>query len=116
MGNLALILSVVIHHPHFLCSGAGADEVDFGFGNAVDAAAEARDDFVGKVVGDFAGRFFGGGVAVFFAEDLRAGGVAGVVEIAVDSDAPVGGGKRAEGDHAGAGRGGGPLGQIHFLR
>src|ERR1700691_4542412 len=110
MGNGVLILSVVVHRPHLFGAGAGADEVDFGLGDAVDAAAEPHDDLVGKVVGDGAGGFFRGRVAVFLAQNLRVAGVAGVVEITVDGHAAVGRGKRAEGNHGGGGGCGCPLG------
>ena len=104
-----LILPVVVHRPDFFGAGAGADEVDFGFGDAVDAAAEAQDDLVGEAVGDGARRVLAGDLVVLLAEDLGADGVAGVEEPAGDEDAAVGGGERAEGDHGGIGRRGRPL-------
>ena len=111
-----LILAVVVHRPDFLGAGARADEVDLGFGDAVDAAAEAVDDLVGEAMGDGARHVFAGGLVVLLAQHLRIGGVARVIEPAVDDEAAVGGGERAEGDHCGVGGVGGPLREIDLLR
>ena len=111
-----LILAVVVHHPDFFGAGARADEVDLGFGDAVDAAAEAEDDLVGEAVRDGARHVFAGGFVVLLAEHLGIGGVAGVVEPAVDDQAAVGGRERAEGDHGGVGGLGGPLREVDLLR
>ena len=59
MGNLVLVLAVVVHRPDLFAAGTGADEVDFGFGDAVDAATEAEDDVVCELVSDGSGRILG---------------------------------------------------------
>ncbi len=110
-----LILPVVIHDPDFFRAGAGADEVDFGFGDSVDSSAQALDDLIGKAVGDGAGRFLAGGFVVLFAEHLGIGRVAGVEEPAIDDQMSVGAGKSAESHHGGVGRSGRPLRKIDFL-
>ena len=57
-----------------------------------------------------------GGFVVLLAEDLRVGGVAGVIEPAVDGEAAVCSRERAEGDHGGVGGVGRPLREIDLLR
>ncbi len=104
MRELALIGAVVIHHPDFFVAGAVADEIDFAFGDAGNAAAQAEDNFVGKFVGDEAGRVVGGNVGVLFAENLRRRGVLYVVEPALHGDFAGGDGEIAEGQHGGVRR------------
>ena len=116
MGDGVLVLAVVVHHPDFLGAGARTDEVDLGFGDAVDAAAEPIDDLVGKAVGDGACHVFAGRFVVLLAEHLRIGGVARVVEPAVDDEPAVGGGERAKSDHGGVGGISGPLRKVDLLR
>jgi len=111
-----LIQPVVVHHPDFFGAGAGADEVDFCLGDAVNAAAEAKDDLVSETVGDGAGRLFAGGVGIVLAKDLGAGGVAGIEKPGIDDDLAVDASKRTEGEHGGAGRCGRPLGKAYLLR
>jgi hypothetical protein len=54
--DLLLVGAIVVHHPDFFVAGALADEIDFAFGDALYASAEAEDDFVGKAVRDDADR------------------------------------------------------------
>ena len=72
MRHRVLVLAVVIHRPDFLVSGAIGDEIDFGFGDAVKAAAKAQDDLVREAVCDLPRIFFCGRVVVLLAENLRA--------------------------------------------
>ena len=70
-----------------LLSAVDLDVVDFGLGDAGDAAAEAQDDLVGEAVGDLAGGVFGGFLVVLLGEDLRVLEILGVEEEAVDDEA-----------------------------
>ena len=60
MSKLALVAAVIIHHPDFFVAGAIADKIDFAFGDAGNAAAQTKNNFIGKFVGDQAGRVIGG--------------------------------------------------------
>ena len=64
MRDLLLVGAIVVHRPDFFVSAALADEIDLGFGNAGHAAAEAKDDFIGKAVRDYAGSF-GRGISLY---------------------------------------------------
>ena len=110
-----LVLAVVVHDPDFLRAASGADKVDFGFGDAVDAAAEAQDDFVGESVRDGARHFLACRFVVLLAEDLGVGGVARVEEPAVNAEASIVGRQRSERHHGRVGRCGGPLGKVDLL-
>src|SRR5438045_9024980 len=99
MRDLVLVLAIVVHGPDFLGSGACTDEVDLGFGDAVDAAAQARNDLIGKAMSQGSSHILTGGLVVLLAQHLGAGGVASVVEPAGDAKSPVGRGQRSEGDH-----------------
>ena len=79
-----LILPVVVHRPDLFGAGAGADEVDLGFGDAVDAAAHAENDFVGKFVGDSSNTLAGGGILIMLAQNLRRSDVLHVIQPALD--------------------------------
>jgi hypothetical protein len=114
--DLMLILPVVVHLPNLFGAAARADKENYGFGDAVDAAAEAQDDLVGKSVRYRPGHILAGLFAVLLAEDLRVGGVAGVVEPAVDDQPAIGNRERAKGHHGRVGGRGRPLLQIDLLR
>ena len=115
MRDGVLILPIVIHGPDLHGAGAGADEINLGFGNAVDAAAQAKNDFVGEPVGYGARHIRGGRFVILLAQHLRVGGVVGVEEPPVNRQPTTGSGKRAEGHHGGIGRGIGPLRQVDLL-
>ena len=104
MGKLALVGAVIIHHPDFFVAGAVADEINFAFRDAGNAAAEAKNDFVGKFVRDQAGRVIGGNIGVLLAQDQRRGGVLYVVEPALHRDFACCHAEIAEGQHGGVGR------------
>src|ERR1039458_6723975 len=55
MSELALVGAVVIHDPDFFVAGAIADEKDFAFGDAGNAATQTKNDFVREFVGNEAG-------------------------------------------------------------
>ena len=55
MGDGVLVCAVVVHLPDLFVGSGDLDVVDLGFGDALDAAAEAEDDLVGEAVGDLAG-------------------------------------------------------------
>ena len=63
VSQLTLVGAVVVHLPDFFVTGAIADEIDFAFRDAGDAATEAEDDFVREFVGDDARCVVGGNVA-----------------------------------------------------
>ncbi len=111
-----LALAVIVHGPDFLRAGARGDEVDLGFRDAVEPAAEAQDDLVGEAVGDKAGVVLRGGLAVLFAEDGRGVGVLGVNQEAGDGELATVDGKRTQGKHGGVRWGRRPLAEIGFLR
>ena len=47
-----LVGAVVIHGPDFFVPRSAANIIDLRFRNAVNAAAQAEDDFIGKLMGD----------------------------------------------------------------
>ncbi len=113
MGDGVLVGAVVIHLPDFLVAALRVVHVvDFGFGDTGDAAAEAQDDLVGEAMGDLAGGVFGGVFAVLLGEHLRVLGFLASKRIAVDREAVAGDAERAEGNHGGVDRSGGPLRQA----
>jgi hypothetical protein len=65
--NLVLVVAVIIHAPDFLMPAAGADEINLGFGNALNAAAETINDFVGEFMGNHSGGIVGCTVLVLLA-------------------------------------------------
>src|SRR6266576_4019867 len=100
-----LVGSVVIHGPNFLVAGAVADKINLALCDAGDSAAETEDDFVGKLVRDYADCIGGGVVVVLLAEHLRRGSRAlDVVEPALHSDFVGSDAQVAEGEHGSVGR------------
>src|SRR6202042_438122 len=83
VSELTLVGAVIIHGPDFFVARAIADEINFAFRDAGDAATETKDDFVGELVSDKAGGIFGGDVAVLLADDQRRGRVLDVIEPAL---------------------------------
>ena len=114
-GDNMLILPVVVHRPDFFGSGAGADKIDLGLGNAIQAA-EPGDDVVGEAVRDGPRIVLAGGVVVLLAQHLRAAGILGVQYPAGDGDTSVVRGERAKGNHGRVGWIRGPLRQADLLR
>ena len=51
--------------------GALADEIDFGFGDSLHAATEAKDNLVGKAMRDYADGVAGCIIGILLAEHLR---------------------------------------------
>ena len=74
MGDRVLIGAVVVHGPDFFVPAAAADKIDFAFRDALDAAAQAEDDLVGKLVRDDAGGVAGGRILILLAQHLRRSG------------------------------------------
>ena len=83
MGDRVLVGAVIIHRPDFLMAAAGADEIELGFGDAVDSAAEPEDDLVGEAMGDQAGVVVRGGLAILLGQHLRGLRILHVVEPAL---------------------------------
>ena len=50
MRQLCLGSAVIIHLPDFFVSAARADEIDLALSDAVDSAAQAKDDLIGEAV------------------------------------------------------------------
>src|SRR5215467_12025182 len=71
MCNLTLIRAVVIHRPDFLMPGAVANEIDLRFGDSLNPATEAENDFVGELVRHKPRRGVTGGIRVLLAKNLR---------------------------------------------
>src|SRR6267378_4116807 len=100
MRDGVLVGAVVVHHPDFFGTRAVADEINFALGDAGDSTAQAEDDFVGKLVGDYADCVRGGVIVVLLAENLGRGGAAlDVVEPALDGHFVGTDAKVAEGQH-----------------
>ena len=68
-GELVLIRAVIIHDPKFLGAVGAADESDLGGGDAGEATGEFADDFVGKLMSEFADLRVGGSAAINLADD-----------------------------------------------
>ena len=99
MGDGVLIGAIVVHHPDFFgVLAENFDVEDFGFGDAGNAATEAQDDLVGKLMGDLAGRVIAGGVAILLREDLGILSVLRVEEEAIDDQFAAIDADGAEGD------------------
>src|SRR5258708_9022566 len=105
MGYLLLIRAVVVHHPDFFVAAAVADKINLALTNAGYAAAQAENDFVGKLVSDETCRLLGGVVEILFSEHLRRASILYVEEPALHSDFAPRNPKVAECQHGGVGRG-----------
>ena len=116
MRELLLIGAVVIHLPDFFRAAAAADEVELGFGDAVDAAAQAEDDLVGEAMRDQARVGVVGLFAILLAQHLRRLRILGVVEPALHIERSALDTEVAEGQHVGIGRRAAPIRQVHLLR
>ena len=115
MSQLLLTSAVVVHLPDFLGAAAVADEIKLGFGNPGDAAAQAKDNFVGEAMGDQAGIGIGGRFAILLAQHLWRLRILGVVQPALDIQRSALDAQIAEGQHAGIGRRAAPVIEMHFL-
>src|ERR1700723_3564769 len=82
VGDGMLVRAVVIHRPDLFAASA-LHIVDLGFGDALAAAAQAKDDLVGEAMGNLAGGVVACVFAVLLGEHLRILQVLGVEEIAV---------------------------------
>ena len=109
-----LIGAVVIHDPKFFVAGASADEGDLGGGDAGSAAGKFVDDFVGKLVGEFADLGVGGSAAINLADDCLGGGIADVVHPGIDDHFRRGFSEIAESNEIGIERGIGPGKETKF--
>ena len=116
MRDLMLVCAVVVHGPYFFVSGAITYEVDLGFGDAGNTAAEPKDDFVGEFVSDDAGGVSRGSVSVLLAQHLRRGDVLDVVEPALNSHAIAADAEIAKSQHGCIWRLGVPGFKFHFCR
>src|SRR4029077_21061747 len=96
---------VVVHHPDFFVAAAVADKINLALTNAVYAATQAENDFVGKLVSDETRRLLGGVVGILFSEHLRRATILYVEQPALHSDFAPRNRKVAECQHGGVGRG-----------
>ena len=83
---MALVGTVVVHHPDFLGAAARADEGDLCCGHAGKAAGELGDDFVGELMGEFADLEIRGRAAINLSDDGLRSWIADVVEPSFDGD------------------------------
>ena len=111
-----LVLPVVVHPPDLFAPAARADKANLRLRDAVDASAQAQYDRIGKLVSDGPRHVLAGLLVVLLAQHLRADGVAGVVQPAVDRKPAVRHRERPEGHHCRIGRRRGPLRQVDLLR
>ena len=56
VSDLMLVGAVIVHRPDFFVAAAAADKVNLALGDAVNAAAQAENNFIGKFVRDGARR------------------------------------------------------------
>src|SRR3977135_3370305 len=105
MGYLLLIRAVVVHHPDFFVAAAVADKINLALTNAGYAAAQAENDFIGKLVSDETRRLLGAVVGILFSEHLRRSSILYVEEPALHGDFAARNPKVAECQHGGVGRG-----------
>src|SRR5437667_12849141 len=80
MGQFTLIRSIVIHRPNFFVTAAAADEKDLTLGDALNAAAQTKDDLVGKLVGNGSNRIASCRILILVAQHLRGSDVLDVIE------------------------------------
>src|SRR5215469_1196396 len=83
---------------------AGADEINLGFGNALNAATETINDFVGEFMGNQAGAIVGCTVLVLLAQDLRLGEVFQIIQPALHGETVSVYAQVAKGKHRGIDR------------
>src|SRR5438552_10630894 len=105
MGYLLMISAVVVHHPDFFVAAAVADKINLALTNAGYTAAQAENDFIGKLVSDETRRLLGAVVGILFSEHLRSASILYVKEPALHSDFAAHYPKVAECQHGGVGRG-----------
>ena len=104
VGDLVLIGAVVIHDPDFLDACAtGANESDLRGGDAGQAARKFADDFVCKLMREFANLQVGGTAAIDLADHGLRRGVAHVKEPGLDGDFGSGFGQITEAEIVGVG-------------
>ena len=97
-------------------AGAGADEGNLRGTDTRHAAVKSGDDFVGKLMSEFADLRVGGIAAIDFADDGFVGGAADVVTPGGDDDFSGGFGEIAKGDKIGIEGRIGPCEFLKFLR
>ena len=116
MGHGVLVGAVVVHRPDFFVAAAAADKIDLALGDSGNAAAQAEDNFVGKLVRDRAGRVAGRRILILLAQHLRRGHVLHVVEPALHGHAVAGHAQVAERQHGGIRRRRAPAFKLHIGR
>ena len=101
---MVLVGTVVVHHPNFFgAAAARANEGNLRGGHAGEAAGELTDDFVGKLVGEFANLKIRGSAAIDLSDDRLSRGIAHVIEPCFDGHFGCGFGEIAEGEEIGVG-------------
>ena len=115
-GHGVLVGAVIIHRPYFLVPAAAADEINLAFRDSLNSAAQAKDNFVGKLVRGGAGGVAGGGVLILLAQHLRRCHILHVVEPALDRHAVAGHAQIAKGQHGRVRRRRAPALELHVRR
>jgi len=100
---LALIGTVVVHHPDFLGAATRADEGDLRGGDAWESARKFADNFVGELMGEFADLKIRGSATIDLADDCLRRGIAKVIKPGFDGDFGSGFGDIAEAEEIGVG-------------
>ena len=109
-----LIRAIVIHDPKFLGAVGAANEGNLRGGDAGESSGEFVDDFVGKLVGEFADVGVGGSAAIDLADNGLAGSVADVEHPSKDGDFGGGFGEIAESEEIGVHGRLGPIEHLEF--
>src|SRR3977135_453777 len=94
-----LVGAVVIHGPDFLVPAAAAHEINLALRNPGNAATQAKDDLVGKLVRRSAGRIVGRRILILLAQDLRRGHILHIVKPALHGYAVARHTQIAKGQH-----------------
>src|SRR5579862_7059444 len=111
-----LILTIVIHRPDFFTSTPVGNEVNLSFGDTVDSATEAQNNFVCEAVCNATGIFLGSCVGVLFAENLRTLCILRIEQETQHSYAVTAHRERSESHHFRACWSCGPRREIDLLR
>ena len=109
-----LVGAVVIHGPYFLVPAAAAHEINLAFRDPGNSAAQAEDNFIGKLVRGGAGGVAGGGILILLAQHLRRRHVLHIVEPALHRHAVAGHAQIAKSQHGRIGWGRAPALELHI--
>ena len=116
MRDLMLVRAIIIHRPDLLVSAPVADEINLRLGNAGNACAQPKDDFVGELVGHQSRRSIAGRIGILLAQNLWGLRIFHIIEPALDGQLPRRDSQASESQHGCVGRRRVPREVVHLRR